>query len=231
MCDGVIRFSSTVYCIHQHTRTWASTEHQSQSSICAHTVKSNSSWETQCIWHRSARETDHFVGLPINSNWISIDRNSVRFRPLFAQRRPKRNISDDEQRPSQDGAPSKYSKWTTAFRKPVATCRHARTHRTEIAFRVRFQWIPFRQDEAFNVNLAIFLSQLKTFKQNPELSINQATLDMLSDTVYTIDNIIENAPMNGSTDRNDVDFIFNLPSDLYKIRPYISCRLCSVGCG
>lgn len=102
----------------------------------------------------------------------------------------------------------------------------------DIEFLLRFWLYPFiyyfriDQDEAFNVNLAIFLSQLKAFKQSTELSISHTTLNMLSETIYTTDSIIESAQVKAS-DENNVDFIFNLPTDLFKIRPYISCRLCS----
>lgn len=85
-----------------------------------------------------------------------------------------------------------------------------------------------KQDNSFNVNLAIFLSQLRSYSEREGVPIDRNTVDMLSEAVYTIDRIVSNTNPKPPTENDSVDFIFNLETESYKIRPYIVCRLCSV---
>lgn len=60
------------------------------------------------------------------------------------------------------------------------------------------------------------------------LSVNKRTLDMLSEVIHLIDDVVANSTVAKTQQESDVDFIFNLRSDFYKIRPYIACCLCAV---
>lgn len=84
------------------------------------------------------------------------------------------------------------------------------------------------QIESLNINLAVFVSQLRIFSKHNGIPITQKTLDMLSEAIYLIDHIIVNGALEESDEANDVDFLFNLRADHFKIRPYVACRVCSV---
>lgn len=51
---------------------------------------------------------------------------------------------------------------------------------------------------------------------------------MMQEVIYLIDDVVANATVDGTQQTNDVDFILNLRSDFYKIRPTITCCLCAV---
>lgn len=106
----------------------------------------------------------------------------------------------------------------------MATASNSKFAQSSFNFFLRFT----SQDDSFNVNLAIFLSHLRSYSQREDVSIDRTTVDMLSEAVYTIDRIVSGTKPKPPTENDAVEFIFNLEPEFYKIRPYIACRLCSV---
>lgn len=78
------------------------------------------------------------------------------------------------------------------------------------------------------MNLAIFLSQIRSFTQRKGIEIDENALGMLSSAIFTIDTIISNATIKPTDEKDNVDFIFNLDSNVFNVRPYITCGSCMV---
>lgn len=85
------------------------------------------------------------------------------------------------------------------------------------------------QNDLFNVNLAVFLSQLRSYSKHHNLRISQSTSDMMVEVADLFDEIFENSVVKNGQKQNDADFIFKLRSDEYELRTNIICYFCLVG--
>lgn len=79
------------------------------------------------------------------------------------------------------------------------------------------------------MNLAVFLKDLRSICKQKDVAINGKTCDLLLETVSCIETLIGNVKLQDTpSDENEVDFIFDLNEQHFKIRTYILCRLCPV---
>lgn len=88
------------------------------------------------------------------------------------------------------------------------------------------------QIEGLNIEIAVFLRYLRSLIGRRKVQINRKTVELFSRTVLSIDDLVANAIINedtnDNTDDDDVDFLFHLDDNQYKLRRYIMCTLCLV---
>lgn len=87
----------------------------------------------------------------------------------------------------------------------------------------------FKMDvNQINIEVAVFLKQLRIFSEQNNTQIDEKTAEMLLDIVVNIDKLIANAEMVRTISSDNVNFVFDLNEQHFDLRHYIMCRLCSV---
>lgn len=80
----------------------------------------------------------------------------------------------------------------------------------------------------FNIEIGVFLRQLRSYSEQEMVKINDTTMELLLDAVDTIDKLIAISTNVPNTDQKNVNFLFGLNGQQFDLRQYIMCRLCAV---